>query len=238
MSTLNGGPGNIVTNGLVLYLDAANYLSYTSGSTTWNDLSGNNNSGSLVNEPTFSSTNAGSIVFDGVDDYATFSNNLSIKQNIPFTMEFWANLSSYTNPFPCLIQIKTDTQHAFIVMVTQNSSYGGINFGSTNSWVNLRNSGNQVSTNTWNQIILTYNGNGIGSIGNYKMYLNNVEQTLTSSGGYITLNQINNIGTAENASRGSDNWTGKISSVRIYNRAFSASEVLQNYNATKARFGL
>jgi hypothetical protein len=153
-------------------------------------------------------------------------------------MEFWANLSSYTNPFPCLIQIKTDTQHAFIVMVTQNSSYGGINFGSTNSWVNLRNSGNQVSTNTWNQIILTYNGNGIGSIGNYKMYLNNVEQTLTSSGGYITLNQINNIGTAENASRGSDNWTGKISSVRIYNRALSTSEVLQNYNATKGRFGL
>jgi hypothetical protein len=62
------GP-NTTTNGLVLSLDAANAKSYISGSTTWRDLSGNNNSGSLVNGPTFSSANGGSIVFDGTNDY-------------------------------------------------------------------------------------------------------------------------------------------------------------------------
>ena len=84
MSTLQGGPGNIVTNGLVLYLDAANTLSYTSGYTVWNDLSGNNNNGTLVDGPTFSSGNAGSIVFDGVDDYVKIEPSLSF------------NVTSYT----------------------------------------------------------------------------------------------------------------------------------------------
>ena len=87
MSTLNGGPGNIVTNGLVLYLDAANYLSYTSGSTVWRDLSSSNNSGSLINGPTFSSGNAGSIVFDGVDDYVDSINQFfNIQDNTPFSV--------------------------------------------------------------------------------------------------------------------------------------------------------
>jgi hypothetical protein len=67
MSTLNGGPGNIVTNGLVLYLDAANYLSYTSGSTVWRDLSSSNLSGSLINGPTFNSANGGYIACDGTE---------------------------------------------------------------------------------------------------------------------------------------------------------------------------
>ena len=68
MSTLSGGP-NIITDGLVLYLDAGNTYSYTSGSTVWNDLSRSMLSGSLINGPTFNTGSGGSIVFDGVDDY-------------------------------------------------------------------------------------------------------------------------------------------------------------------------
>jgi hypothetical protein len=68
------GP-NIVTDGLVLYLDAANQKSYPGTGTTWNDLSGNGNNGTLVNGPTFNSDNNGSIVFDGVDDYVNFGDN-------------------------------------------------------------------------------------------------------------------------------------------------------------------
>jgi hypothetical protein len=71
------GP-KIVTNGLVLALDAANTKSYVSGSTTWRDLSGNNNSGSLVNGPTFNNANGGSIVFDGTNDYVDVSNSTSL----------------------------------------------------------------------------------------------------------------------------------------------------------------
>ena len=91
MSTLNGGPGNIVTNGLVLYLDAANYLSYTSGSTTWRDLSSSNNSGTLTNGPTFSSANGGSIVFDGVDDISIHPSSLYVDN---FTLSAWVYKTS------------------------------------------------------------------------------------------------------------------------------------------------
>ena len=79
------GP-NIVTDGLVLVLDAANPTSYISGSTTWRDLSGNNNSGSLVNGPTFNSVNGGSIVFDGSNDYVEIS---PVNASSQFTLNLW-----------------------------------------------------------------------------------------------------------------------------------------------------
>src|SRR6056300_382098 len=65
--------GNIVTDGLVLNLDAARKDSYNRTGTTWNDISGNGNNGTLTNGPTFDSEDYGSIVFDGVDDYVTVS---------------------------------------------------------------------------------------------------------------------------------------------------------------------
>ena len=68
MSTAEGG-GNIVTDGLVLLLDAANTKSYVSGSTIWNDLSRSGNTGTLTNGPTYNSSNGGSIVFDGSNDF-------------------------------------------------------------------------------------------------------------------------------------------------------------------------
>jgi hypothetical protein len=88
---------NIVTDGLVLYLDAANTKSYVSGSTTWNDMSGFSNNGTLVNGPTFNSANGGSIVFDGVNDYVD-CNSTIVNLNSSFTFASWVktplNLSS------------------------------------------------------------------------------------------------------------------------------------------------
>ena len=84
------GP-DIVENGLVLCLDAANKLSYRGTGTTWTDLSGNNNNVTLTNGPTFNAGNQGSIVFDGVDDYANFyAPNLSSVAVI----EIWAKISN------------------------------------------------------------------------------------------------------------------------------------------------
>ena len=77
---------NIVTDGLVLYLDAANTKSYASGSTAWNDLVGINN-GTLVNGPTFNSANGGSIVFDGSNDYVSTTYN-AVLTNFTFCAWF------------------------------------------------------------------------------------------------------------------------------------------------------
>ena len=89
MSTIGGA--NIVSDGLVLCLDAANRKSYVNGSTVWRDLSGNNNSGSLVNGPTFSSANGGSIVFDGTNDYVQIGSNLLPSGNSSHTVFSWVN---------------------------------------------------------------------------------------------------------------------------------------------------
>jgi hypothetical protein len=237
-ATQNYYQGNIVTNDLVLNLDAGNLVSYGGTGTTWYDLTNTTTGATLVNGPTYNTSNGGSIVFDGTDDYVVGPSSMSISQNQPFTLEFWVNLSSYTNLYPCLLQIKTDTTHGFIVFVTQADTYDGITFGSTDTWIRLRNAGNEIVTNTWNQIVINYNGAGAGTASNYKMYLNTQEQTLSDSGSFIGLSQVNNIGTIENASRGYDNWTGGIANFKQYNRALTQSEVIQNFNAHKSRYGL
>ena len=230
--------GNIVTNGLIMNLDAGNLISYGGTGTIWSDLTNTTTGATLTNGPTYNTSNNGSIVFDGTDDYAVGPTNMSISQNQPFTLELWVNLSSYTNLYPCLLQIKTDTTYGFIVLVTQASTYDGITFGSTDTWIRLRNAGNQIVTNTWNQIVINYNGAGAGTTSNYKMYINTQEQVLSTSGGFISLSQVNNIGTIENAGRGFDNWTGRIANFKQYNRALTQSEVIQNFNAHKSRYGL
>jgi hypothetical protein len=98
MGTLSGGP-NIVTDGLVLNLDAANIKSYVSGSTTWRDLSRSGNNGTLTNGPTFNAGNGGSIVFDGIDDYSSTTpvSNLTIPQmEGDITYEYWVQPTQAT----------------------------------------------------------------------------------------------------------------------------------------------
>src|SRR6056300_1799187 len=87
--------GNIVTDGLVLNLDAARKDSYNRTGTTWNDISGNGNNGTLINGPTFDSEDYGSIVFDGVDDYAAVSCNLSTFSSL--TVSIYTYIKSEAN---------------------------------------------------------------------------------------------------------------------------------------------
>ena len=93
--SVEGGP-DIVTNGLVLYLDAANNRSIVSGSTTWFDLSRNGNTGSLINGPTYSSANGGSIVFDGANDYVACGNLTTLNNmSIGMWVKVLSNAGSY-----------------------------------------------------------------------------------------------------------------------------------------------
>ena len=110
----------IITDGLVMHLDAAQLRSYPTTGTTWTDLSGNGNNGTLINGPTFNSGNGGSIVFDGVNDYVTGFNSISINTTSSFAIEFWFNLTSFTNPYPTLLQIKTNTTYSCNLTVSQN----------------------------------------------------------------------------------------------------------------------
>jgi hypothetical protein len=236
-ATQNYYQGNIVTNGLVLNLDAGNIVSYGGTGTTWSDLTNTTTGATLTNGPTYNTSNGGSIVFDGTDDYVTGFNEISINNSQPFSVDIWFNLTSFLDAYPSLIQLKTNTAYGWNLTLSQSSSYLGITFGSTSSWSTVK-TDNVPTVGVWNHIILTYNGLGATTISNYKTYLNTVEQTLSSAGGFTTNQQANYIGTTNGATRGIDDFYGKISNVKIYNKVLTQLEVIQNFNAHKSRYGL
>ena len=86
----------IVTNGLVLCLDAANRRSYPGAGTAWTDLSGNNNHATLINGPIFNNINTGNIIFDGTNDTSSFGNVLNLRTN-NFTLIQWIKPNSFSS---------------------------------------------------------------------------------------------------------------------------------------------
>jgi len=219
-----------VTDGLVLYLDAANSKSYVSGSTTWSDLSRGGNNGTLTNGPTFNSSNGGSIVFDGVDDYVIVPNNQVFNINDNFTVNVWFKSTSWT----------TDNQEGIVSKGNINNwvtylrgTNGNIAFytSGTNYW----DSGLAVGgTNLWNNVTFIYSFSNLG----YKqIYYNGIFYAQQSVTVPITINTDDlRIGFGQVASP--QYLKGQVSVTAFYNRVLTSSEVLQNYNATKTRFGL
>ena len=226
MSTAEGG-GNIVTDGLVLYLDAANSKSIVSGSTRWNDLSRSNNKGTLLNGPSFNYGNGGSIVFDGTNNYVDCGNILNNLTNI--TYEIWFNTIA-SSPYDSLIE----KDRAPWVSAALHLYSGKI------GWVVGNITGAPYSTNVtsdllyndgnWHHAVGTYNENTIN------LFVDGVLQSTTNSTTPIVYSSRKfQIGFHFESFSYYD---GKISVARVYNRALSSQEVLQNYNATKGRYGL
>jgi len=219
-SRIINGP-KIVTNGLVLYLDAADRNSYVSGSTTWRDLSGNNNSGSLINGPTFNSANGGSIVLDGLDDYVICTNDASVQISVG-TIGAW---------------IKADnTNFGFNGIITKRLAWGLFvtnNFLEAYDWGNnrQRTTGIIIGNSTWNYVAMSFTGTPPN---NAIIYLNgNAVLTTTNQ----VFSQSTQVEVGEGGSQG-QSLSGNVSMAHIYNRVLSAQEILQNYNAQKLRFNL
>jgi hypothetical protein len=199
-------------NGLVLALDAGNTKSYPGSGTTWTDLSGNGNTGTLTNGPTYSSTNGGSIVFDGVDDQVDTINVSSLTN---MTIEIWIY----------------DTISSERDILTYNGNSGSYTFNSAN----FRTDGNGLAArvfsgvgnpplNTWYRFCYVKNGD---------LYINETKYTGTG-----TDNAYGIISLANKRSDIPSRLNGRISSIKIYNRALSAAEVSQNFNALRGRYGI
>lgn len=211
----------IVTNGLVLNVDAGFTPSYPTTGTSWYDVSGGGNNGTLANGPTFSSTNGGSIVFDGVDDYININSFANILSNSTYTKTAWF----YMNSFGYNIISGGDSgMHAFW-MAGGNQLRAGHN----GQWSTVV-STTSLSLNTWYFGAVTFS-----SSSGWALYLNgNLESTSASTTTFTGTGGIY-IGSYNAAA---NLWNGRIATSSIYNRILSAAEVLQNYNATKSRFGL
>jgi len=222
--------GKIVTNGLVLALDAADKNSYPGSGTAWRDVSGNNNSGSLVNGPTFDTEAGGNILFNGTTNYTEMPLVSSSITNI--TMQVWVN-------------VVLGRRGPFIRNGGGGNGYaigiGSIDFDNAGNniimlfpgirWINT---GVSYGTSGWKLVTMIMDGSAVPSV-----YINNV-----FIGSYAGLNPgaptigtylARNIGDESTPTRA---YNGKIACAYFYNRVLSAAEIAQNYNALKSRFGL
>ena len=218
----------IVTDGLVLALDAGNTKSYPGSGTTWTDLSGNGNNGTLVNGVGYSN---GYLSFDGSDDKVTLSSN-----NVN-------GLSSGTTEFSILTWVKYNSTVAYTAFFEKQNGTGTtirLDLGWIGNLIYLTTSNSDGTTvnqgsfaygannpNLWYHIALTCGGS---SKKGYVNSVNTFSQTFTS---YYPDNTYN-LGIGGNIRE----LNGNIAQVSIYNRALTASEIQQNFNALRGRFGI
>lgn len=215
------GP-NIITDGLVLALDAGSHKSYPGSGTTWYDLSGNSNNGTLINGPTFSN---GSILFDGVNDYVTTLTNYAFGVN-PFTISGWARAyENQVSRFPTIICVgSTGTSANWQV----DFSDGIFTFRAGTTSISTT----HILDGKWLFFSIVRESTLTGGLKIYVYNTLNTSATATNN-----FSEVSNykIGTNRNENHP---FQGDISNLLVYNQALTASEVLQNYNATKSRFNL
>jgi hypothetical protein len=209
--------GGIVKDGLVLNLDAAKTDSYPKIGTAWNDISGNRNNSTLTNGPTFDSKNGGSIVLDGVNDYGILNSTLDI--GIVGSWSIWLNATTFGG-----VIIGSNIPNYY--MLYYDSSIFYINYGGA---LGSRSS-SPLSVGIWYNIAVTRNGN------THQIFLNG-----SPVGGTLSITTAN---TSKFSIIGDERipsvypFRGKIASLSVYNRVLTTTEITQNYNALKGRFGL
>jgi hypothetical protein len=233
--SLSRGP-KIVSNGLVLCLDAANNKSYPSTGTSWFDLSGNNNTGTLTNGPTFSAGNQGSIVFDGTNDYVNVPYNSILNTPNGATYEMWikptvATTGTFLNRGTSDSGATPDNPR-FIAYSTGQLYF---DWSSSGSDVYLQTVTGVVTLGSWNQVI------GLATpSAQLRTFVNGTETSYSSRVNSLPSTLPNTSTSLEigSATWASSYFNGNIAIVRLYNRVLSSIEILFNYNATKKRFGL
>tara|TARA_R110000803_G_scaffold47634_3_gene99275 strand:+ start:8389 stop:9081 length:693 start_codon:yes stop_codon:yes gene_type:complete len=222
----------IVTDGLIFYIDAGNPKSYVSGSTTWYNLIDTVTTATLINSPSFDSSNAGSIVFDGVNDYIA-ETTIGINSGQNFTVNIWfynqegfrGGLISSGYPY--------QTNKGWWVFVRQGNQIC-ISVGQDNRYAFTSN--DVLVTNKWYNVVVTVSAGG----DSFALWLNNTSTTWGTdvSPSPLTIDYSAKQYTMGRLHGGSDYLEGKIATASVYNRILTTAEISQNYNAMKSRFGL
>ena len=214
-------PTSVVSNGLVLYLDAGKTASYSGTGSTWNDLSGNNNHATLVNSPTFSSASGGELIFNGSNQYGTVSSTSFPFGSNASTISIWAKLAAFGVGHTWLFNYGTTANQ----QNRMTGHYGpGKNYHA-GTWGYGLNVGG-VTLNKWFNLSYVYSGAlEMVYINGTLIGINSVAYNTTLNDGIATIGrQILNSGYT-------DYWNGSIASIAVYNRALGQSEILQNYDA-------
>lgn len=216
---------SLVTANLALCLDAANPRSWPGSGTTWRDVSGNARNGTLVNGPTFNSSNGGSFVFDGIDDYVNVSNSNLNHGTANFSYSCWVNLAAKPS----------------LGTIFENGTWtNSIIFRYENTGITLYSMGNYYgfytfnpSLSTWNHLTFVRDGN------NMLFYINGVYSTLLAFGTSLNVNPSPNnlfIGMSQHAA--GQCFNGRINLAMVYTAALTAAQVAQNFDASRGRYGV
>ena len=231
----NVAPNIVNDDSLLFYLDTVNTKSYVSGSTTWRDISKGGNNGTLVNGPTFSSANGGSIVFDGTDDYCNIPIS-AVPTGSQATVSFWTKFN-VTQASSIFSAYNSAGQRQINIHLTWSDSVAYWDCGATGGTYDRINSSTLTTAQKtgWHNWVFTKDA----TAGTMVIYLDGI--SLASGTG-----KTNTIGTISTASKrcaiasfdDTMYYSGNISSMLLYNRALSATEITQNFNTHKSRFGL
>jgi hypothetical protein len=221
----------IVREGLVLYLDAANVKSYPGTGTTWYDLSGDGNHGTLDADVSYSVTNQGTMLFGALNTTGevTFSRNNFIFGSGDFSIAVWANPSAIEiYDTLCEMGFYTDG-------ILFRPSSGTIQVYIGNS---LSGGGSRTYTHTrligrWDHYMLTRQS------GIVRVYINAVQNgTDWGNTANLTLNSAVNCKIGSSTHAGGQRWNGYLNNFQIYNRALTAAEIQQNFQAIRGRFNI
>jgi hypothetical protein len=230
MATRYNYTGGIVTNGLVLNLDAAKVDSYPGTGTAWYDISGNNNNGTLTNGPTFSGIGKqASIVFDGVDDYADCGNSAVLNTTSSISINVWFKAAYNPNViYRAIVDKGRDGFGAWSLAIDEvqtKATFKVVIAGSNRSVTCVSSYGNNI----WTLITGVFTGT------NLLIYQNGILENSGSFSGTIGTNSI-----SVKIGKPNDTYAfgGNVATTQIYNRALSATEISQNFNALRGRYGI
>ena len=219
-------PSELVSDGLVLNLDAGDPRSYPSSGTVWTDLSGNGNTGTLTNGPTYSNANGGSIAFTRASLHYVTASTSTVRTHgsNPFTLEAWAR-NTINGDYNTVLSTHGSSRE---IGFHQGYFMWGGNGGGGNTLIY---SGSR-NLNQWYHLVMTFDGLG-GNIG--KLYVDGVLLATGNIGDNgATSTSIVRVGSY--ATSGTEFLDGNVAIARVYNRALSAAEVAQNYDALKVRY--
>ena len=233
---VHGGP-DIVEDGLIFAVDAGNGQSYVSGSATCVDMISNLN-GTLINTVVYENINQGTWNFDGSDDYIQIGEDLTtLIPGSALSVEGWfkvASLGTNETIFSC-VPGNSGAYHWYLrINDSSQLEYAMRNEAGSPFYKSIT-GGTTLVIDTWYHGCTTWDGSDIN------LYLNGISDTAAVASSFYISNYNgpkNNIGARVEANTSSpiDEFYGNISSLRYYNKALTAAEVLQNYNATKERF--
>jgi len=247
-----------VTSGLVLYLDAANARSYPKSGTTWFDRSGNGNNGTLVNGVGYSASNYGSLSFDGVDDYSSHPYSSLLDLGTQFTISSFIKFNNLSTISPIFTAPNVNTgvfTEGYMFYYNTGTIYGvntntlRLQFGQNNwAWNLYASNGITITDNNWHFVSVTAsNLNTSNPTITFYIDGNSITGTFWNASSKAAIRYSSNINSPRVASifyPSSPSYDGpyygnnNISQTSIYNRALSASEIKQNYDVFKGRYGL